>query len=97
MYYLCQAIVPFYDDYGHNMTYTLLSDGTKSTYCFPIKNYIYRMFYQLYLDPVAEFAAFMHLSRLEILSILETEAGRVSPPSLDGILGYASNSTLFSL
>lgn len=53
MYYLCQAIVPFYDDYGHNMTYTLLSDGTKSTYCFPIKNYIYRMFYQLYLDPVA--------------------------------------------
>ena len=40
MYYLCQAIVPFYDDYGHNMTYTLLSDGTKSTYCFPIKNYI---------------------------------------------------------
>ena len=53
MYYNCQAIVPFYDPYGHNMTYTLLADGTQSTYCFSIKNYIYHMFYQVCLDPVA--------------------------------------------
>lgn len=53
MYYLCYAILPFYDDHGYNATYTLLSDGTKETYQLPIKTYIYRMFHQLYMDPLA--------------------------------------------
>lgn len=47
----CEAIVPYYDCYGHNACYTYHTDGTQVHHTYPVKHYIYRMLLAVHLDP----------------------------------------------
>lgn len=52
-YHLCEAIMPYYDEFGQNCTYILLKDGTKEYFKIPTKTYIRKMFYALHIDPTS--------------------------------------------
>lgn len=98
MYYLCSAIIPYYDSYGGNATYTLLTDGTKETFDFSIKNYTYHMFRQLFMDPLSLKNWASHiLSGKSNLPLILTDAYIFIPIKmrtpigrLDGAFGYVA-------
>ena len=104
MYYLCSAIIPYYDPYGGNATYTLLTDGTKETFDLSIKNYIYHMFRQLYMDPLALKNWVSHiLSAKSNMPLILTDAYIFIPIKvrypigrLDGAFGYVALDAMVS-
>ena len=48
---LCNAIIPFYDTQGANMTYTISEDGTRETHPFSTKKFLNNLLGKFYLDP----------------------------------------------
>lgn len=48
---LCNAIIPFYDTQGANMTYTISENGTVETHPFTAKKFLDNLFSELCLDP----------------------------------------------
>ena len=64
---MCEAIVPYYDEFGQNCTCVILRDGSKVEFKMPIRTYVRQLFYALHINLAAR--------TQWITSILNKESG----------------------